>query len=164
MYPQHNNKKQKLKRPQARDHMVYISGYVWKPQNWEDRGKKNVYILSQLFRQKMNAAFLWTFVFHSCSQMIVRCGKPSGPPKPLGKEQSHCSFRATALREIATIQEDSCWTPLFSLCMGPGRLSTKSMMFHTWARSHSNVTANPSTEVKGNLGMTMYSFLFFCTA
>jgi hypothetical protein len=27
-----------------------------------------------------------------------RCGKPSGPPNPLGKEQSHCSFCATALR------------------------------------------------------------------
>jgi hypothetical protein len=25
-------------------------------------------------------------------------------------------------------------------------------MFHTWACSHSNVTANPSTEVKGDLG------------
>jgi hypothetical protein len=48
-------------------------------------------------------------------------GKPSGPPKPLGKEQSHCSFCATVLRETATVQKDSCWTPLFSLCMESGK-------------------------------------------
>jgi hypothetical protein len=41
-------------------------------------------------------------------KVVDGCGKPSGPPKSLGKEQSHCGFCATALREIATIQRDSC--------------------------------------------------------
>jgi hypothetical protein len=88
----------------------------------------------------------------------------SQDPQSLLEEWSHCSFCATALREIATVQEDSCWIPLFSLCMRPGRPSSKNMMFRTWARSHSNVTANPSSEVKGNLGTARYSFLLFCTA
>jgi hypothetical protein len=80
------------------------------------------------------------------------------------KRSSHCSFCATALREITTVQKDTCWTTLFSLCMGPGRPSPKSSMFGTWARNHSNMTANPSTEVQGNLETGTYSFLLVCTA
>jgi hypothetical protein len=45
----------------------------------------------------------WMRISHTWSL----CGKPSRPPKPLGKEQSHCSFCSTALREIAIVQEDS---------------------------------------------------------
>jgi hypothetical protein len=55
------------------------------------------------------------------------CGKPSGSPKPLGKEWSHCGFCATTLTEIATVQKDSCWTTLFSLCVGLGKPS-----WRTW--------------------------------
>jgi hypothetical protein len=69
---------------------------------------------------------------------------------------------ATALREVATVQEDSCWSPLFSLCVGPGRPENRILC--TWAHSHSNVTANPSPEFKGNLRTTTYSFLLHCTA
>jgi hypothetical protein len=83
----------------------------------------------------------------------VKCGKPSGSPKPLGKEQSYCSFCSTALREIATVQEDSCWTLLFFLCMELGRPSSKDMMFRTWARSRSHVTANLSKRSRETWGL-----------
>jgi hypothetical protein len=43
--------------------------------------------------------------------------------------------------------------------MGLGKPCPKNMMFCTWASSHNNKTANPSTEVKGNLGTATYSFL-----
>jgi hypothetical protein len=81
------------------------------------------------------------------------CGKHSGPPKPLGKEWSHCSFCAIALREIAAVQKDSCWKTLFSFCVGLGKPGPKNIMFHIWAFSHSHVTANPSTEIKENKGL-----------
>jgi hypothetical protein len=45
---------------------------------------------------------------HYLKIQIDPCEKSSGPPKSLGKEWSHCSFCATALREIATVQKDSC--------------------------------------------------------
>jgi hypothetical protein len=62
-------------------------------------------------------------------------GKASGLPKPLEKDQSHCSFCSTSLREIATGQKDSCWTLLISLCKGLGNPGLESMAFHSWACS-----------------------------
>jgi hypothetical protein len=92
------------------------------------------------------------------------CGKPSGPPKTLGKEQSHCSFCARGLREDCNSSRGQLLNSPFSLCVGPGRPSPKNMMFFTWAHSHSNVTNNPSTKVKEDLGTPTYSFRLVCTA
>jgi hypothetical protein len=53
------------------------------------------------------------------------CGKPSGPPEPLGKEQGHCSLCATALREIRRHRELSV-NFLFSLSVEQGTPSSAS--------------------------------------
>jgi hypothetical protein len=57
-------------------------------------------------------------------------------PKPLGKEQSHCSFCATSLREIEKVQEDSCWAPPIHSLRGTRKTRSQNMMFCTWARGH----------------------------
>jgi hypothetical protein len=71
---------------------------------------------------------------------------------------------AESLYLLCNSPKRNCNSPLFSLCVGLGIPSPENMMFHTWACSHRNMTANPSTEVKRNLGTARYFFLLFCTA
>jgi hypothetical protein len=58
-------------------------------------------------------------------ELLYKCGETLRTPENLGKERGHCSFCATALREIRSLTELSA-NFLFSLSVEQGTPSSAS--------------------------------------